>query len=151
MKDITGRSGGPQAVETPEPDLDADPPPVPARIVPAAFEEPLRIDPARIGELVADMGPDAAQLAVARAVDTLEHRLMELERAGAGTPAQRAKAARRLVGIADGIGLVTLAEAARGAADAAGLNDGVALAATSARLSRIGARSLQAIREANVL
>ncbi len=151
MKDITGRSGGPQAVEEPEPGPVAEPPPVPARIVPAAFEEPLRIDPARIGELVADMGPEAAQLTVARAIDTLEHRLIELERAAAGSPAHRAKAARRLVGIAGGIGLVTLAEAARGAAQAALADDAVALAATTARLGRIGARSLQAIREANVL
>ena len=119
------------------------PPPVP--VLRARIQEAIEFDAARISALFADLGADGAHATIARAMDALSARLSVLEAAPPDAFEARAKAARRLVGIAEGIGMTTLAAAARAAADAAAQGDPPADAATAARLMRVADLSLAAI------
>lgn len=116
-----------------------------APVLRPVIEEAVEFDAGRISALFADLGAEGAHATIARAMDALTARLSVLQAAGPDAFEARAKAARRLVGIAEGIGMTTLAAAARAAADAAGQGDAAADAATAARLMRVADRSLAAI------
>ena len=122
-------------------------PPRASRVLRPVIDEAVEFDAARISALFADLGADGAHATIARAMDALTARLSVLESAPQEAFEARAKAARRLVGIAEGIGMTTLAKAARAAADAAAQGDPPADAATAARLMRVAALSLAAIAE----
>lgn len=152
MKDTTGRSGGPRAeggtgaaAGFGAAARDGRARSREGEVVAARFGEAVEFDAAKVSALFADLGSDGAQATILRAMDALDARLGALGDA-AGAPDDLGKAARRIVGIADGIGMATLTRAARNAADAAA-GEPVAAAATAARLSRVGALSLAAIRD----
>lgn len=102
-----------------------------AEIVELRPKEAQRVDTERIGALYVQAGAAAAENAIGRAMEILWRRLDALEIEGA-------EGALRVVGLAEGVGLTTLAHCARGAADAANSGDPVASAAALARLRRAG-------------
>ena len=102
-----------------------------AKVIPLRPREVQHVDPDRIGALYTEAGPLAAESAICRTVEILERRLGTLD---CGSP----EGALRVVGLAEGVGLMTLAHCARGAAEAANTGDPVASAAAFARLRRAG-------------
>lgn len=102
-----------------------------ADIIELRPREAQRIDPDRIGALYTQAGPLAAESTIRRTLEILGRRLEALELDGA-------QGALRVVGLAEGVGLTTLADCARGAAEAADTGDPVASAAALARLRRAG-------------
>lgn len=118
-----------------------------ANVVRPLIGEEIRFDTARISALFSDLGAEGARATIQRAADALTERLARLEATDENDMDARGRAARRLIGIAEGVGMTTLARAARGAADAAVRGDRTAEAATSARLLRVGDMSLAAIEE----
>lgn len=142
MTDGIGRAEG--AWEGPERGAGRD---STARVMRPDIVEEVEFDVARISALFSDLGARGARSTILRAVDALTERLAALDAAPEGDLAARGQAARRLVGIAEGVGMATLAQAARAAADAAAQGDRAAEAATTARLVRVGDLSLAAIEE----
>ena len=109
------------------------------------FDERVQLDPRPLEALHQDMGSDAAEAVLRRAMRELALRLARIEmRDGIQTMADLAQAARGIVGIASEIGMTSLAEVASDVAAAAGRCDVPAAAATAARLARIGDHSLMA-------
>ncbi|MEL6519533.1 MAG: hypothetical protein AAFQ66_01120 [Pseudomonadota bacterium] len=110
------------------------------------MDETVRLDPDKLGALYFQLGETGAETVVCRAMEELAIRLKELSNLMAGDDFERmAKISRSLVGIAEQIGMTTLARVARDVSLCASRRDGPALAATLARLERIGDRSLTAI------
>ena len=110
-----------------------------------AFEESVRLDPRPLEALHEDIGADAAEAVLRRAMRELAVRLARIEaREGIETMADLARAARGIVGIASEMGMTTLARVASDVVDCAGRCDAPAAAATAARLGRIGDGSLTA-------
>lgn len=109
-------------------------------------EEVVRLDPDRIGALYNQLGDVGAENVVCRAMEELAIRMSDLPPLlRKNDLTQLAKIARSLVGIAEQIGMMTLARVARDVATCAHNGDLAALGATMARLSRIGDRSLAAV------
>ena len=109
------------------------------------FDESVRLDPRPLEALHGDMGAEAAEAVLRRAMRELALRLARIEmREGIETMADLAQAARGIVGIAAEIGMTSLADVAADVAAAAGRCDVPAAAATAARLARIGDHSLMA-------
>ncbi len=109
------------------------------------FEERVALDPRPIEALNDDMGADAAEAVLKRAMRELAARLSRIEmREGIETMADLAQAARGIVGIASEVGMTTLAAVASDVAETAARCDVPAAAATAARLARIGDHSLMA-------
>ena len=109
-----------------------------AQVIKLRPAEVHRIDAERIGAIYARIGSTAAECTIDRAVAILGRRLDALEIEGhAG--------AMRVVGLAEGVGLVTLAHCARAAVEAANSGDPVAEAATLARLRRAGSGALSLV------
>jgi hypothetical protein len=114
-------------------------------IVPAR-EDPARMDHARLSRLFADLGPEAAEAVVTRALEELAVRLVRLDRLRRqGDLARLHKTARGMAAIADQLGMAALARVALDATACADAGDTVALAAVLARLDRLGERSLLAV------
>lgn len=109
------------------------------------FDECVRLDPRPIEALAQDMGADAAEVVLRRAMRELALRLARIEmREGIETMADLAQAARGIKGIASEVGMTALAQVAADVAATAGRCDVPAAAATAARLARIGDHSLMA-------
>jgi hypothetical protein len=107
------------------------------------FDEGVRLDSRPLEALHSDMGAEAAEAVLRRAMRELALRLARIEmREGIETMADLAQSARGIVGIAAEIGLTTLAEVAADVAAAAARCDVPAAAATAARLARVGDHSL---------
>lgn len=109
-----------------------------AQIVELRPNEAQRVDAERIGAIYARVGPVMAESTINRAMQILGDRLDALEVEGRD-------GALRVVGIAEGVGLTTLAHCARGAAEAANTGDPVASAAARARVRRAGNRALRLV------
>ena len=109
-----------------------------AKVIELRPREAQRVDSERIGALYTQAGPAAAEGTIGRAMEILVRRLDALEIDG---PA----GALRVVGLAEGVGLTTLAQCARGAAEAANTGDPVASAAALARLRRAGSGALELV------
>jgi hypothetical protein len=110
------------------------------RLIP---EEPVRLDSDRLAELFVQLGEAGAQNVVSRAREELAVRLSCLEEAyDSGKVDVLCKGAKALVGISEQIGMNELALAARATQDCATGPDHVALAATMARMLRLGDCSL---------
>jgi len=109
-------------------------------------EEPARFNPDRLERLCAEIGELRAEDEVARALEVISARLQEI---GAFDPLRDATplaaGLRALVVASDHIGMATLARVGRNVQACMARGDAVALAATHARLIRIGDRSIHAI------
>ncbi|MEL6914522.1 MAG: hypothetical protein AAFP13_08470 [Pseudomonadota bacterium] len=115
-------------------------------VIVLAHDETVRMDMETYGALEAQLGEAGAEGVLNRAMEEMANRLSLIERCYyQDDHAALWKAAKGLVGIAEQIGVVTLAEASRAVADCAGRTDKTALAATMNRLIRLGDRSLTAV------
>lgn len=99
-----------------------------------------------MGDLYQELGETGAGDIVCRAMEELTHRLTEADRQyRAALFVDLRKTVRSLVGIADQVGMRGLAHGAVHVVDCIDQGDPVALAATLARLMRLGERSLTAV------
>ena len=108
--------------------------------------EAVHFDPERLKELYVQLGEASAEDVVCRALEELAVRLSHTERCyREGRLLDMRKSARSLCAIADQIGMAMFSRVARDVTRCADSGDRVALAATLARLLRIGERSLSEI------
>ncbi|KRS19829.1 hypothetical protein [Roseovarius indicus] len=108
--------------------------------------ETVRLDPDRLDELFLQLGHQAAEDVVCRALEELAARLTHVERFyRQGKMRDMRKCARSLGAIADQLGMEALARVARDVSGCSDAGDAVALAATLARLLRVGEVSLTEI------
>ncbi|WP_188789763.1 hypothetical protein [Salipiger pallidus] len=104
------------------------------------------LDPDRLEELYAQMGPRDGEDMLCRAMEELAYRLGQADRLHADhNYVDMRKCTRALRAIADQIGMSGLAHVAGHVVQCIDDGDAVALSATLARMSRIGERSLYAI------
>ncbi|MFO7771151.1 MAG: hypothetical protein R6V38_07355 [Roseovarius gahaiensis] len=106
-------------------------------------DEAVRLDATRLETLVAQLGATGAEDVICRALEELAARLSHTERCyrEARSDDMR-RSARSLIAISDQIGMQKLAQVAGDVTDCVDRGDRIALAATLARLLRIGERSL---------
>ena len=108
--------------------------------------EPARFNPSQLELLCDHLGEHRAEAEVAHALERIAKSLVEI-----GSAKRRADRAAlenllaALVGDARLIGMATLAQAGRHVLDCLDRDDPIALAATLARLERVGDRSIDAI------
>jgi len=106
-------------------------------------DERVRLDPQRLDTLFDQLGETGAEDIVCRALEELAARLSHAERCyREGRIADMRKSSRSLIAIADQLGMSLLAGVAGDVTSSIDAGDHVALAATFARLLRIGERSL---------
>lgn len=106
-------------------------------------DERVRLDPQRLDTLFDQLGETGAEDIVCRALEELAARLSHAERCyREGRIAEMRKSSRSLIAIADQVGMSLLAGVAGDVTASIDAGDHVALAATFARLLRIGERSL---------
>jgi hypothetical protein len=109
-------------------------------------KETVRVDPDKLGALYAELGEFAAEDVVCRAMEELALRLSHCSRLhAAGQWGELRKCVRSLVAIAEQIGMRVLARVAGDVIETLDAGDTPAIAATLARLLRIGEQSLTAI------
>ncbi len=110
------------------------------------LKENVRVDQDRLGALYAELGEAGAEDVVCRAMEELALRLSHCSRLhGCDDFPGLRKCARSLIAIAEQIGMVVLARVAGDVIEAVDNGDTPAVAATLARLIRIGESSLTAI------
>lgn len=115
-------------------------------VVVLAHDEMVRLDADAINALTDQMGEAGAEGIVSRAMEEIANRLSLIERCYYQNDREALwKASKGLIGIADQIGLGTLARTAGDVAACAKGDDVVALAAVLNRLIRLGDRSLTAV------
>jgi len=106
-------------------------------------DERVRLDPQRLDTLFDQLGETGAEDIVCRALEELAARLSHAERCyREGRIADMRKSSRSLIAIADQVDMSLLAGVAGDVTASIDAGDHVALAATFARLLRIGERSL---------
>jgi len=106
-------------------------------------DERVRLDPQRLDTLFDQLGETGAEDIVCRALEELAARLSHAERCyREGRIADMRKSSRSLIAITDQVGMSLLAGVAGDVTASIDAGDHVALAATFARLLRIGERSL---------
>ncbi|MBU3261410.1 hypothetical protein KPG71_15400 [Roseovarius sp. PS-C2] len=106
-------------------------------------DEAVRLDSTRIVELVAQLGESGAEDVICRALEELAARLSHTERCHReGRTDDMRRSARSLIAISEQIGMQGLAQVAGDVTHCIDRRDRIALAATLARLLRIGERSL---------
>ena len=109
-------------------------------------EEPASFNPERLERLCDEIGEVRAEHEVASALQTISVHLQDIRRIH---PVEDADCltgpTRQLAAVSDRIGMATLARVARDVLACIGDGDLVALAATHARLLRVGERSIHAI------
>ena len=97
----------------------------------------LQMDPAPLGDIYRNLGPEAAERAVCRTLEDVALRLSRLfDLKAANALCSIGEVARRTARVAEQIGLIEVARAARHVGVTADQGDGVALEATLARLER---------------
>lgn len=110
------------------------------------LSETVHVDHDRLGALYAEMGADAAEDVVCRAMEELALRLSHSSRMYAeGEVPELRKCAKSLIAISEQIGMFKLARVAGDVVETIDAMDTPATAATLARLLRIGEQSLAAI------
>ena len=108
--------------------------------------ESVCLDQNRLEQLYLQLGEAGAEDVVCRALEELAVRLSHTERCFRQQQVQdMRKSARSLIAIAEQIGMCKLARVARDVTQSIDLHDKVAMAATLARLLRIGETSLHEI------
>lgn len=109
-------------------------------------KETVHVDHDKLGELYAELGDMAAEDVVCRAMEELALRLSHCSRLHAlGDRDELRKCVRSLIAISEQIGMRVLARVAGDVINALESGDTPAVAATLARLLRIGEQSLTAI------
>lgn len=112
-------------------------------VLTARFDDAVTFNSETLLELYRQLGNSGAESVICRAMEELAVRLVAIEQIpGEVEPAGLRKNVRALAAIAEQIGMVSLSEAAHDVIDCADTGDRVALAATRARMMRIGDRSL---------
>ncbi|TBX20512.1 hypothetical protein [Nioella sediminis] len=107
-------------------------------------EEPARFNPERLELLCDEIGEIRAEHEVASALQAINLHLQNI-RCLHPVGADLLRPVRNLAAASDRIGMATLARVARDVLACIGSGDPVALAATHARLLRVGERSIHAI------
>lgn len=116
------------------------------QVLKIGLKESVQVDQDRLGALYAELGEAGAEDVVCRAMEELALRLSHCSRlSSAGNFQDLRKCARSLIAIADQIGMHKLSRVAKDVITAVDSHDTVAIAATLARLLRIGEQSLTAI------
>ena len=111
-----------------------------------AVQEPVRIDARRLAEIVDELGEAAAQAIICAALEQMATALAATRDAAlAGDTAELSERAEQLSRLAWQVGLPSLAGVAVDVMDCAERRDATGLAATLARMMRIGNRSLTEI------
>ena len=109
-------------------------------------DERVSFDPERLAELYTQLGEQAAEGAVCRALEDMSIRLRRIEAAFWSRETEKVhENAVALVDVADQIGMHTLSIVAKDVAVCITRGDIVALGGTLARLLRVGDQSLSAI------
>ncbi|PRY20751.1 hypothetical protein CLV78_112125 [Aliiruegeria haliotis] len=117
-----------------------------AHIATLCHDEQVRLDSSKLQALYSQLGAAGAENVICRAMEELAVRLSDLAPLHrAGRHGELAKMSHSLVGIADQVGMATLAQVSSDVCDCASQQDPVAIAATLCRLERIGDKSLTAI------
>lgn len=117
-----------------------------AQITALAVTEPVRVDARRVGDIVNELGEQAAQNVIGMALEQLAAALTATDAAvEKGDLAQAVAHADRLSRLAWQVGLLSLAGVAMDLGSCAERGEHGALAAVRARLQRVGNRSLTAI------
>ncbi len=109
------------------------------------LEEPARFNPERLEELCRRIGEVRAEAEVAHALQRISDVLPTLPIVLYEQPGAFAVTVDQVAGDAELIGMATLARVARDVLDSFTTNNDVALAATLARLERVGERSILAV------
>lgn len=113
-----------------------------------ARDEAVQIDQARLGTLYHQLGAAGADRIIGRASRELSARTARCQRLWeAGDNSGLCKCARSMIPVAEQAGMTEFAKVARHVTSAAAGQDAVALAATLARLRRVGDGSLRAVRQ----
>lgn len=110
-----------------------------------APEEPARFNPDCLEELCLKIGEVRAEAEVAHALHRISELLPNLKDMVHADANVFAKAIDQVCKDADLIGMATLARVARNVQDSFAAGNDVALAATMARLDRVGERSIHAV------
>lgn len=117
-----------------------------ANLMVLTMQEPVQVDARRLGEIVDELGETAAHNVICVALEQLAQALSDARLAAmTGDMAELAARSEMLSRLAWQVGLTSLAGVAVDVAACAERQDGIALAATLARLIRIGNRSLTEI------
>lgn len=110
------------------------------------LQETVQVDHEKLGALYAELGEVGAEDVVCRAMEELALRLSHCSRLhSAGQWEELRKCARSLIAISEQIGMLVLARVAHDVLETLDAQDTPAVAATLARLLRIGEQSLTAI------
>ncbi len=111
-------------------------------------EEPAQFNPDVLESLCRRIGETRAEAEVARALERISTTLSALDTLAKDADASlMAAALRSLLRDADMIGMTSLARVSRGVLSCLGSGDALGYAATLARLSRVGERSMHAVWE----
>ncbi len=109
-------------------------------------KERVAVDSERLSALYSELGHNAAEDVVCRAMEELALRLSHCDRLYRAAELDKLrKSSRSLIAIAEQIGMAELAQVAEYVTRCIDARDDVALAATLARLMRIGEGSLSAM------
>ena len=110
------------------------------------LEEPARFNPERLEQLCEEMGEVRAEHEVAQTLQSISEQVQSLVAFDSGgRPEDMVLKVRALAVAASKIGMATLARVAQDVLTCIAQRDRVALAATRARLIRVGERSIHAI------
>ena len=117
-----------------------------AELAALRHEEGVRLDPDRLMALYEDLGEAGAENVVSRAMDELAHRINEMQGQFRDQDMEPfCRNARSLGRVAAQVGMTSLARVAQDVSDCAAMGEETALAATWARLQRLGDCSLVAV------
>lgn len=117
-----------------------------AQITALAVSEPVRVDGQRVGDIINEMGENAAQHVIGLALEQLAAALTAVDQAlGENDRAAAAGHADRMARLAWQIGLLSLAGVAMDLGSCIERGDEPAIAAIRARMLRVGNRSLTEI------
>lgn len=108
-------------------------------------EEPARFNPAQLEDLCNRIGEIRAEAEVALALHRISNALPKIRALLRQSEDGFADAVDALVADADLLGMATLAKVGRSVQETFAMGDAVALAATMARLERVGDRSIHAV------
>lgn len=122
------------------------PRPASAQIAYLPLRDVMRIDPEPLARLQAALGPQGAEDVVCRALEDISHRLRRLSEDHIARDMDKiARGARSIAAVSAQIGLRDLALVATHVLDCASRDEATALAATLARMFRVGRRSVTEI------
>jgi len=108
--------------------------------------ETVRLDKDRLAQVIARLGPRGADEVISRTMEELAVQLAKVHKGvERGHLAEICAAASKIAEFSAHIGMPSLSQAASNVANVARTNGGSALAATAARLERVGEASLMQV------